>query len=192
MKRDNLRVYFIKPIGMAGPIKIGCSNLPQRRLEQLSTWSPFPLEVIGSVPGGYKDELYVHACFDAQFLHREWFAHSPELERAISDILAAGTVDVLRERFSAAASRRTRRRNWTPEHSLRMSYHMRMHWSERTLRKNGEDTCWHAPEDVRGIMRRWGYSHPHQSPTPAEIARLDQYLADPVAHSVQPDWRSAA
>lgn len=37
----NTHVYFIKPIGMDGPIKIGCSDKPARRLITLAAWSPF-------------------------------------------------------------------------------------------------------------------------------------------------------
>jgi hypothetical protein len=56
-------VYFIKPVGMDGPIKIGCSNIPEHRLVSLSMWSPFPLEIIGKTPGNLKDEGFLHRCF---------------------------------------------------------------------------------------------------------------------------------
>src|SRR3546814_12747101 len=39
------RVYFIRPIGQAGPVKIGCSVGPNKRRPELETWSPVPLEI---------------------------------------------------------------------------------------------------------------------------------------------------
>ena len=42
-------VYFIKPIGMDGPIKIGCSVSPDRRRETLEWWCPFPLEILAEI-----------------------------------------------------------------------------------------------------------------------------------------------
>lgn len=46
------RVYFIKPVGLAGPIKIGCSYSPEKRRSALDCWSPFALEIIAQIDGG--------------------------------------------------------------------------------------------------------------------------------------------
>lgn len=46
-------VYFIRPVGMDGPVKIGGSGVPKNRLNNLMTWSPFPLEVAATDDGGY-------------------------------------------------------------------------------------------------------------------------------------------
>lgn len=85
-------VYFMKPIGMDGPVKIGWTSLLDRRLESLSVWSPFPLEVMASVPGTLADELYLHRCFAPDHLHHEWFTVTDRMLRAIDKIKTHGRV----------------------------------------------------------------------------------------------------
>lgn len=87
------RVYFIKPIGMAGPIKIGVSYSPDRRRETLELWSPFPLEIIATVEGVGRTERQFHAMFAAEHVHHEWFTASPALLATIAAI-QAGTFDM--------------------------------------------------------------------------------------------------
>jgi hypothetical protein len=90
------RVYFLKPVGMAGPIKIGCSCVPEERLSVLAAWSPIDLELIGSVVGTFQDERWLHRCFADAHHRREWFLATPKLVAAIDAILSAGTVDAVR------------------------------------------------------------------------------------------------
>lgn len=73
------RVYFLRPVGQLGPIKIGCSKLPELRLETLTVWSPTRLELICSVPGTHKDERTIHGMFERHHVHGEWFGASKEL-----------------------------------------------------------------------------------------------------------------
>jgi hypothetical protein len=73
------RVYFLRPVGQLGPIKIGCSKLPELRLETLTTWSPMRLEMVCSVPGSHKDERTLHGMFRKHQVHGEWFGASKEL-----------------------------------------------------------------------------------------------------------------
>jgi hypothetical protein len=72
-------IYFLKPKKRPGPIKVGCSALPQSRLEIFMAWSPFPLEIIGKVPGTLKDEGFFHRCFADCHSHGEWFRATPRL-----------------------------------------------------------------------------------------------------------------
>lgn len=76
-------VYFMKPVGLYGPIKIGCSYLPSQRLVALSVWSPFELEVVASVPGDFALEAKLHNLFAASRAHREWFHPSEALVAGI-------------------------------------------------------------------------------------------------------------
>lgn len=85
-------IYFLKPIGLDGPIKIGCSNWPERRLAIAANWSPLPLEIIGRVPGDHCDEKYLHRLFDGDRLHHEWFETSTALKTAIALTLSLGRV----------------------------------------------------------------------------------------------------
>lgn len=87
------RVYFIRPIGMAGPVKIGTSRTPDRRLNTFETWSPFPLEIAAAIDGDYRLERRFHNHFAADHTHREWFKWSPQLEMVIQAV-KAGTFDV--------------------------------------------------------------------------------------------------
>lgn len=87
------RVYFIKPVGMDGPIKIGCSQSPDGRRCTLETWSPFALEVIAEIDGGFNIERRLHHAFYASHQRREWFTPTPRLLAVIAEI-QAGTFDV--------------------------------------------------------------------------------------------------
>lgn len=180
-------VYFIKPIGLSGPIKIGSSCFPEERLLSFSVWSPFRLELIGAVPGTYGDENFLHQCFADVHSHREWFRSTPSLIEAINKVLAAGSVNILRNLLAPKGSiRGAHRRTYTPEWKRWSSYVHSVRWAQTKLRRIGEDGAWHAPKDVDLIMDRWRL--PRQ-PTPQEFARLNEYLENPAAHSVIPSWR---
>lgn len=85
-----MSVYFIKPIGMDGPVKIGCSWSPDRRLKTLETWSPFPLEVVAMLDGGLYMERRFHALFVDDHIHHEWFRYTDALG-AVIDAIKSGT-----------------------------------------------------------------------------------------------------
>lgn len=91
------RVYFLRPVGQLGPIKIGCSKLPPLRLETLTTWSPVRLELICSVPGTHKDERTLHGMFAQHHVHGEWFGASKELLALIAHCEAHGQLPELPE-----------------------------------------------------------------------------------------------
>lgn len=107
MKKSR-NIYFIKPCGFDGPVKIGCSEIPMTRLDQISVWSPWPLELVGFVPGDMADETYLHQCFYSSHLHREWFHSTPMLRRAIKQIIEAGSVDAVRDWLHAEKSVRAK------------------------------------------------------------------------------------
>lgn len=57
-------IYFIRPVGQRGPIKIGCSYLPLDRLRGLCQWSPLPLEVVATCDGQHHGvERRLHLMF---------------------------------------------------------------------------------------------------------------------------------
>lgn len=86
-------VYFIRPVGMVGPIKIGTTLLPMKRLDKLTHWSPFPLELIGAVTGGHFHETFLHNRFANQHSHKEWFHSSPLLLQTIGRLLSGETFE---------------------------------------------------------------------------------------------------
>lgn len=77
------RIYFIKPIGMPGPIKIGCSRLVESRLINIMAMSPFPLEIVYSEAGEHQLERQLHRCFADYHSHLEWFHPGERLIKAI-------------------------------------------------------------------------------------------------------------
>lgn len=80
------RVYFIKPVGLDGPIKIGCSVAPDSRRATLETWSPFALEVVAEIEGDFGLEAQFHALFQETHQRREWFGASRRLHAVIAAI----------------------------------------------------------------------------------------------------------
>lgn len=79
-------VYFVRPTGLPGPIKIGCSTKPARRLTELGVWSPWPLEVIAVAPGDLSTEKALHELFADDRWHHEWFHASPRLAAFVNDL----------------------------------------------------------------------------------------------------------
>ena len=119
-----MSVYFLRPIGMKGPIKIGFSDQPERRLKEMMMWSPFPLELFARVPGNRGLESALHQAFEDAKSHWEWFKPIPELVEAI-DRMAAGIPP--HDAFDYYRLKRTRRpdrvrfmRPWPPTDEARV------------------------------------------------------------------------
>lgn len=168
MKRDRF-VYFIRPVGQEGPVKIGCSAAPQRRVEDLAVWSPYPLEVAAASPGSLKIERQLHNIFRADHSHREWFRASPKLSALIEAVAGGATVAEAIDLSDAPDGILGRR--WTEEHSKRRSYHTMLYFADV---KNGGN----RPRDIELIMDRWSESrgHPYRYPSDEEFQRLDSYI----------------
>jgi hypothetical protein len=90
------QVYFVKPIGMDGPIKIGFTSLIRERIAALNAWSPLELELVAVIDGARELEQRFHAKFAASRQHGEWFTWSPELAAVVANVQAgAFDTDVL-------------------------------------------------------------------------------------------------
>lgn len=63
-------IYFV---GCEGFVKIGTTNNVKARLSALRTGSPFPVGLLGLIPGGAADEAGIHALFKAGRVRGEWF-----------------------------------------------------------------------------------------------------------------------
>lgn len=97
--RDLFKVYFAKPVGTVGPIKIGISINPEYRCRECEAWSPFLLELIGSVPGRKADENFLHDCLADHHSHGEWFHAAPLVLEMIDAVVSAGGFDAVRANF---------------------------------------------------------------------------------------------
>jgi hypothetical protein len=187
-------VYFVKPIGLDGPIKIGCSFTPEGRLSALMTWSPWPLEIIATVRGDRDLEKNIHECFAHSHSHREWFRSTPELRAAIAKIAGGAPVAEaidLTARHGTILSLARLKRDWTPErraytkmnHQLRAAEH-------RAAKRRGVERL-HIPADADAIMRRWWGSFGDYGPPPTEkeARRLADIVARPEALCVTANER---
>lgn len=141
------RVYFIKPIGMDGPIKIGCSRFPEGRRSSLETWSPFPLEVIAEVEGGFDTELRFHQSFAHLHDRREWFRPDAVLLAVIAAI-NAGTFDLdMLPPVDPALGAKWRARKALPEWHAKQGALTRRAWAAEYASKR------RCPVDYRGVYR---------------------------------------
>jgi hypothetical protein len=111
-------VYFIRPIGMKGPVKIGCSLSPDGRRETLETWAPFPLEVVATLEGPPELEARFHALLHDFHSHREWFHWCPALEEIIQAV-AKGIFPVEQLPPPLHRAQLRPRKPWTPEQKAR-------------------------------------------------------------------------
>jgi len=98
-------IYFIRPTGALGPVKIGCTHFIDDRLTHLMHWSPVPLEVVAIAPGDFRLERFIHNRFAAHRLHKEWFAECADLTAAIERVVAGEPLAAV---FGAAEKLRTR------------------------------------------------------------------------------------
>lgn len=190
-KRPSL-VYFIKPIGMDGPIKIGCSSIPADRLKYLSVWSPWPLEIIGAVPGSYADEYFLHKCFADIHSHREWFFGAERLRVAIDAIISANSVDAVRSSLTPIRSIKKKRILSKEERKWR-SYRARVRIAlDKLCVDNKHERIYYTqPLEIRLIFRAWdgysGYREPRKpiEPSREQIGILEAFITDPVGNGAE-------
>jgi hypothetical protein len=186
-------IYFIKPIGMDGPIKIGCSDRPASRLASLMCWSPFPLELLATIPGSLDLERNIHECFLDAHDRGEWFNPSPALVAAVAKLAAGVPVAKAIDLNDRKGTRKREYHPLSPEAERRRSYAARL--SRASSRLFSDDFYYLEPEDVSRIMNRWRASTTDGEtgrPTPAQFARLDTVLADPRTHFVAHPRRERA
>ena len=78
-------VYFIQMSDEHGPIKIGLSSLSslRSRLDSLQVGNPYPLILLGAIPGDERTEARLHKKFSKYRLMGEWFHLSESLQKFI-------------------------------------------------------------------------------------------------------------
>lgn len=191
--RQQKHIYFIRPVGMDGPIKIGCSSTPEKRLAALAPWSPFPLEMVGSIPGDFGDERTIHRAFAHLHTHREWFLSSPELREFIKAALESNSLVAARKTLvPKGVVRKTTRVVRSQEHEAFLKLQTLVRQAERDLRSKDEHGNWSVPRDIAKIISKWSadvYRGTGFAPESNDLARVREYLNNPAAHSVAPAWR---
>lgn len=89
----NKTLYFVKPVGMDGPIKIGITGTLSKRLRELMRNSPVDLEVIAIVEGGsFQAERRLQRSLIQHHFRQEWFHAAPEV-LAVVEAVKNGTFD---------------------------------------------------------------------------------------------------
>jgi hypothetical protein len=79
-------VYFLTAEAPGFPIKIGFTTKPgHMRSKAVQTGCPYRLVIIGTFPGGYRDENKLHRQFASQRLEGEWFARNDDLIALIQE-----------------------------------------------------------------------------------------------------------
>lgn len=176
-------IYFARCVGTEGPIKIGCSTDPERRVLTLSTWAPFPIEVIATIPGNYILERRVHAHFADLHSHREWFRADQRIFDAIARLKAGESLEAVIDMSAAGTIRAVgsvKRRPRTEGQRRYQSLMMKRCWAEKRALKGTGRTDLRTPRDVWDIIRK----SEHEPITAGEEKRLAEFFADPLTHCV--------
>ena len=88
MSKKKNKVYFIRSVNKNeeeyGPIKIGMSNNPKKRLNSIQTGNPNKLKIVKMISGGRKKEKELHKQFKKSCLNGEWFNPTKELLNLIN------------------------------------------------------------------------------------------------------------
>lgn len=175
-------IYFLRPIGMDGPIKIGCSVTPAQRLRSVEIWSPLKLEIIASAPGIMRHENFLHHKFAANRLHGEWFTPSPALLGIINHVQATGELPELgipnnpKEWKAFHETRKgnlPRRNNAARLDKYRLT--KRIHTAERRVFGFADRASYRPDEIVRIIADYQGFGSP--APTKEQLSIIEAYIA---------------
>lgn len=86
-----MSVYFIQPEGEPA-VKIGITSNVPARLSALQMAHHRPLNVIGIMPGGGREEAALHARFAAHRLRGEWFRLDDEIAGFVAALSKPATV----------------------------------------------------------------------------------------------------
>lgn len=65
---------YVVQVGDDGPVKVGSSVDPRRRLAELQRECPYALTVVWIVEGGRELERHVHRQLEGWRLHHEWYS----------------------------------------------------------------------------------------------------------------------
>lgn len=134
MKRKVGLIYFVKPKGLKGPIKIGFSYKPTERLSCMQGSSPWPLEIIGTVSGTIHDERFLHRCFPSLHSHGEWFRWSSDLARTVEQVLQAGIAIAYGTLIPTGLDQPWTRKKRSLETRRRQSDSLRQSWAQKRRR----------------------------------------------------------
>lgn len=146
-------VYFAEA---CGKIKIGCSNDPQARIAGVGEWIPFPITMLATIKGSYDLEAVIHAQFDAEWSHGEWFDASPRLIAFVQRVAAGEPVVI------DTSARSERRRGFIAD-KKRLTHAIHRLW------KAGGD----LPSEIAGELEQVKKGQPIP---PALLSKANAYI----------------
>lgn len=76
-------VYFVEAVGL-DMIKIGYALDLAKRFTAMMTSSPAALSLLGTLPGGPREEMELHERLAAHRAHGEWFHKTPEVMAVVA------------------------------------------------------------------------------------------------------------
>lgn len=188
--RNSCFVYFIKPVGQLGPIKIGCSQWPDVRLATINTWSPFPLELLVSIPGSRELERKLHQCFSARHSHGEWFHPDEALVAGIEALKNEVPVEQAFDLSNLGESIWLKKRpiQWTDGMRVRRGYLTKVSFAMKRLNRGApQHVVYLQPKDIRDIFQS---SYEAKSLTKEQISRLEEFLKQPEKTAQQYDSKT--
>lgn len=158
-------IYFLRPVGMDGPVKIGCSTFPESRFADMMRWSPLPLELVATVQGSFPIEAAIHAFLAGAHSHGEWFHPTVEVLRVV-ELAQKGELPAL------AYGPVQRWPKFSPARRSRFAAQVRYRAAQKRAgisRQRGAD-----PE-VEAVFLQWRVSG--KQPQPNELAFIDSRIA---------------
>lgn len=78
-----MTVYFMQQQGGEYLIKIGFSDLPDRRISAIRRAETEPVEILASIDGGREVERMLHKQLDADRVRGEWFRPSQRVQEMV-------------------------------------------------------------------------------------------------------------
>lgn len=84
---DRRLIYFAACATQRGPIKIGLASNVSRRLREVQVGCPYPIDLMGTLPGGRAGEALLHRLFSDFKIHGEWFWPDAIVVRTIKALL---------------------------------------------------------------------------------------------------------
>lgn len=171
-------VYFIKPVGQAGPIKVGHSIFPPDRLGALQTWSPVDLELISQFPGSFEIERAIHERFARWQVRGEWFEPVDELVKLAEGIRDGGNLEDLVDLSVKTGKLVSRPKTMSPKAKIVGSFKVRVDSARRYAR--GVRGCEIiVPSEVNKILdTAGGYRQEYRDLTQDEIDTLEAFIAE--------------
>lgn len=168
-------VYFIRPVGMAGPVKIGHSICPESRLLTLAVWSPVPLEIAATTPGDVTLERKFHNLLADHWSHYEWFRDAPEVSAVVADV-AAGSFDFTRLDAMPATQVHRKKRNYPAISRRRQGIKSRLNWATYAIGLRAPDSIRTAERDLDRVSGE---------EFEAAVAIIEAFVADPIANGAE-------